>query len=250
MLAEQRRQEILRMLRAEGALAAASVAERLGVSPATVRRDISLLDRDGRLQRVHGGALLGEATEPSFADVAVTHPESKDRIARQAAALVPDGAVVLCDIGTSVHRVVVHLHGRRLTVVTSNLAVYEELIDDEDVELVLLGGQVRRNYRSMVGFLTEEALTQVNADLLFLGTSGVRADGSVMDTTTIEVPVKRAMLRAADRTVLVADRSKFPGTGLARVCGPESLHTVVTDSDADPATLKSFRDAGVEVIAG
>jgi DeoR/GlpR family transcriptional regulator of sugar metabolism len=102
----------------------------------------------------------------------------------------------------------------------------------------------------MVGFLTEEALTQVNADLLFLGTSGVRADGSVMDTTTIEVPVKRAMLRAADRTVLVADRSKFPGTGLARVCGPESLHTVVTDADADPATLKAFRDAGVEVIAG
>jgi DeoR/GlpR family transcriptional regulator of sugar metabolism len=71
-----------------------------------------------------------------------------------------------------------------------------------------------------------------------------------MDTTTIEVPVKRAMLRAADRTVLVADRSKFPGTGLARVCGPESLHTVVTDADADPATLKAFRDAGVEVIAG
>lgn len=238
------------MLRAEGALAAASVAERLGVSPATVRRDISLLDRDGRLQRVHGGALLGEATEPSFADVAASHLESKDRIARRAAALVPDGAVVLCDIGTSVLRVVVHLHRRRLTVVTSNLAVYEELIDDEDVELVLLGGQVRRNYRSMVGFLTEEALTQVNADLLFLGTSGVRPDGSVMDTTTVEVPVKRAMLRASDRTVLLADGSKFPGTGLARVCGPESLHTVVTDDDADPATLKALRDAGVEVIAG
>jgi DeoR/GlpR family transcriptional regulator of sugar metabolism len=163
---------------------------------------------------------------------------------------VPEGAVVLCDIGTSVHRAVAHLHGRRLTVVTSNLAVYEELIDDDGIELVLLGGQVRRNYRSMVGFLTEEALTQVNADILFLGTSGVRPDGSVMDTTTVEVPVKRAMLRAADRTVLLADGSKFPGSGLARVCGPESLHTVVTDSEADPDTLKAMRDAGVEVIQG
>ena len=66
---------------------------------------------------------------------------------------------------------------------------------------------------------------------------------------TTSASVKRAMLRAADRTVLLADRSKFPGTGLARVCGPESLHTVVTDADADPATLKAFRDAGVEVIA-
>lgn len=236
------------MLRAEGALAAVSLADRLGVSTATVRRDIARLDRDGRLQRVHGGALLGEATEPSFDAVAGTRPETKDRIARRAAALVPEAAVVLCDIGTSVHQAVRHLHGRRITVVTSNLAVYEELIDDDGIELVLLGGQVRRNYRSMVGFLTEEALHQVHADLLLLGTSGLRADGSVMDTTTVEVPVKRAMLRAADRTVLLADRSKFPGTGLARVCGPEDLDVVVTDDEVAGTTLNALQNADVEVI--
>ncbi len=236
------------MLRAEGALSARAVAERLGVSLATVRRDMSTLDQHGRLQRVHGGAMLGEATEPSFEDVAVTHPEAKDRLARKAATLVPDGAVVLCDIGTSVHRVVAQLHGRPLTVVTNNLAVYEELSDDEEIDLVLLGGQVRRNYRSMVGFLTEQALEQVHADVLFLGTSGVRGDGSVMDTTTVEVPVKRTMLRSADRAVLVADGSKFPGSGLARVCGPESLHVLITDDDADAGTLDVFRQAGTEVV--
>jgi DeoR/GlpR family transcriptional regulator of sugar metabolism len=192
--------------------------------------------------------MLGEATEPSFEDVAVTHPEAKDRLARRAATLVPDGAVVLCDIGTSVHRVAAHLHGRPLAVVTNSLAVYEELKDDEAIDLVLLGGQVRRNYRSMVGFLTEQALEQVHADLLFLGTSGVRGDGSVMDTTTVEVPVKRAMLRSADRTVLIADGSKFPGSGLARVCGPERLDVLVTDEDADPGTLDVVRQAGAEVV--
>jgi DeoR/GlpR family transcriptional regulator of sugar metabolism len=248
MLAEQRRQEILKMLRAEGALSARAVSERLGVSLATVRRDMSMLHGDGRLHRVHGGAMLGEATEPSFEDVAVTHPEAKDRLARRAATLVPDGAVVLCDIGTSVHHVAAHLHGRPLVVVTNSLAVYEELKDDEAIDLVLLGGQVRRNYRSMVGFLTEQALEQVHADLLFLGTSGVRGDGSVMDTTTVEVPVKRAMLRSADRTVLVADGSKFPGSGLARVCGPERLDVLVTDEDADPGTLDVVRQAGAEVV--
>lgn len=236
------------MLRAEGALSARAVAERLGVSLATVRRDMSMLHGDGRLHRVHGGAMLGEATEPSFEDVAVTHPEAKDRLARRAATLVPDGAVVLCDIGTSVHRVAAHLHGRPLAVVTNSLAVYEELKDDEAIDLVLLGGQVRRNYRSMVGFLTEQALEQVHADLLFLGTSGVRGDGSVMDTTTVEVPVKRAMLRSADRTVLIADGSKFPGSGLARVCGPERLDVLVTDEDADPGTLDVVRQAGAEVV--
>jgi DeoR/GlpR family transcriptional regulator of sugar metabolism len=100
----------------------------------------------------------------------------------------------------------------------------------------------------MVGFLTEQALEQVHADLLFLGTSGVRGDGSVMDTTTVEVPVKRAMLRSADRTVLVADGSKFPGSGLARVCGPERLDVLVTDEDADPGTLDVVRQAGAEVV--
>jgi DeoR/GlpR family transcriptional regulator of sugar metabolism len=239
------------MLRAEGGIDARSVAERLGVSLATVRRDISLLDRDGLVQRVHGGALpCSEVAEPSFEDMAVTRSETKDKLGRVAAELVPDGAVVLCDIGTTIHRVAAHLHGRRLTVVTSNLAVYQELISDDAIELILLGGQVRRNYRSMVGFLTEDALRQVHADLLFLGTSGVRKDGSVMDTTTIEVPVKRAMLQAADRTVLVADGSKFPGTGLARVCGPESLSTIVTEDAADRATLDTLRDAGVEVVVG
>jgi DeoR/GlpR family transcriptional regulator of sugar metabolism len=248
MLAEQRRQEILKMLRAEGALSARAVSERLGVSLATVRRDMSMLHGDGRLHRVHGGAMLGEATEPSFEDVAVTHPEAKDRLARRAATLVPDGAVVLCDIGTSVHHVAAHLHGRPLAVVTNSLAVYEELKDDDAIDLVLLGGQVRRNYRSMVGFLTEQALEQVHADLLFLGTSGVRGDGSVMDSTTVEVPVKRAMLRSADRTVLIADGSKFPGSGLARVCGPERLDVLVTDEDADPGTLDVVRQAGAEVV--
>lgn len=236
------------MLRAEGALSARAVAERLGVSLATVRRDMSTLHGDGRLHRVHGGAMLGEATEPSFEDVAVTHPEAKDRLARRAATLVPDGAVVLCDIGTSVRHVAAHLHGRPLTIVTNSLAVYEELKDDEAIDLVLLGGQVRRNYRSMVGFLTEQSLEQVHADLLFLGTSGVRGDGSVMDTTTVEVPVKRAMLRSADRTVLVADGSKFPGSGLARVCGPERLDYLVTDEDADAGTLDVVRQAGAEVV--
>jgi hypothetical protein len=87
-----------------------------------------------------------------------------------------------------VHRLAKHLHGRNVTVMTSNLAVYEELATDSAVEIILLGGVVRRNYLSMVGFLTEQALRQVHATTLFFGTSGIRADGTVLDTTVVEVP--------------------------------------------------------------
>ena len=116
------------------------------------------------------------------------------------------------------------------------------------VELIVLGGVVRRNYRSLVGFLTEQAIRQVHADVLFLGTSGVRRDGSVLDTTAVEVPVKRAMLEAAERAVLVADASKFPGRGIARVCGPTDLAAVVTEPGSDPETLAGLAESGVEII--
>ena len=125
--------------------------------------------------------------------------------------MVADGQSVLLDIGTTAYRLARQLHGRRLTVITSNLVVYEELADDEGIELVLLGGMVRREYRSLVGFLTEDNLRQLHADWLFLGTSGVRPGGQVMDTTVVEVPVKRAMIKAGDKVVLLADSAKFPG---------------------------------------
>ena len=140
------------------------------------------------------------------------------------------------------------MSGRSLTVVTSSMAVYEELADDAGIQLVLLGGMLRREYRSLVGFLTEDNLRQVHADWLFLGTSGVRPDGRVMDTTVVEVPLKRAMIAASDRVVLLADSAKFPGSGVAAVCGPEALDTVVTDAPLAQQTAAAFKQAGVTIV--
>ncbi|MFD5739417.1 DeoR/GlpR family DNA-binding transcription regulator [Streptomyces massasporeus] len=247
MLAERRHQLILRALRAGGPAAVTDLSEQLGVSPATIRRDLVKLEEDGLLTRVHGGAVVEEGDQP-FAEVAEVRVNEKDAIAERAAAMVKDGESVLLDIGTTAYRLARQLHGRRLTVITSNLVVYEELADDEGIELVLLGGMVRREYRSLVGFLTEDNLRQLHADWLFLGTSGVRPGGQVMDTTVVEVPVKRAMIRAGEKVVLLADATKFPGNGMAKVCGPEELDTVVTNERVDAATRASFEEARVEII--
>ena len=248
MLAERRHGLILDALRADGPATVTALAQRLGASEATVRRDLSQLDDEGLLRRVYGGAAPIDGRDDPFVDVAEVRVAEKDAIASRCAELVHDGETVLLDIGTTAHRVARQLRGRSLTVVTSNLAVYEELADDTSIELVLLGGMLRREYRSLVGFLTEDNLRQVHADRLFLGTSGVRPGGQVMDTTVVEVPVKRAMIAASDQVVLVADADKFPGTGMARVCGPEELDIVVTNAGADAATTAAFREVGVEVI--
>lgn len=248
MLAERRHGLILDALRTDGPVTVTGLAQRLGASEATIRRDLIQLDDEGLLRRVYGGAVPSDQRDDPFGEVAMVRVAEKDAIARCCADLVRDGETVLLDIGTTAHRVARQLRGRPLTVVTSNLAVYEELADDTSIELVLLGGMLRREYRSLVGFLTEDNLRQVHADRLFLGTSGVRPGGHVMDTTVVEVPVKRAMIAASDQVVLVADADKFPGTGVARVCGPQELDVVVTNDDADAATTAALREVGVEVI--
>ena len=158
-----------------------------------------------------------------------------------------DGDVVLLDIGTTTMMLAQRLRGRPITVVTASLAVLDVLREDTRVDLILLGGQVRRSYHSLVGSLTEESLRQVCATIAFIGASGVRADGTVLDSTAVEVPVKRSLLRAADRAILLADRHKFPGSGALRVCMLDELAGIVTNQGADSATLACARDAGVDV---
>ena len=248
MLSERRHGLILRTLRTNGSATISALSEQLGVSSATIRRDLVQLGEEGLLKRVYGGAAPVEDRDDPFVDVATVRVAEKDAIAVRCAELVKDGETVLLDIGTTAHRIARQLRGRSLTVITSSLAVFDELKDEESIQLVLLGGVLRRDYRSLVGFLTEDNLRQVHADRLFLGTSGVRPGGQVMDTTVVEVPVKRAMIAASDHVVLAADLAKFPGSGMARVCGPQELSTVVTNAPADDRTRAALREADVEVI--
>jgi DeoR/GlpR family transcriptional regulator of sugar metabolism len=245
MLRVQRRQEILDAVRG-GPAHVGELAAAFGVSEMTVRRDLRALERDGKLTRVHGGAVV--SAEPSFAEVVVERLDAKDRIGAAAAALVEDGQTIMLDIGTTTLQLARHLRGREVTVITSNLAAYEELLPEASVELVLLGGIVRRNYRSLVGVLAEDALRQLRADVAFLGASGVEDDLAVVDTTMVEVPIKRAMMAAAARTVLLADSAKFGMRGVVRVCGPEEIDTLVTDDGAPAAVRRALKRAGVEVI--
>ena len=228
-----------------------NLADELGVSPSTVRRDLQSLAASGILLRVHGGAAPVDGRDLGdrpFDLVADEDAIDKGRIAGRAATLVNDGDVVLLDIGTTTRLLARELFGRPITAVTSSLAVLDELRGDTTSEVVLLGGAVRRQYHSLVGSLTEDALRQVRAATVFLSASGVSSDGAVLDTTLVELPPKRGLLRAANRVVLLAGSSKFPGSGSFRVCGMDQIDVLVTTHGADPATLKACRAQGTEVL--
>jgi DeoR/GlpR family transcriptional regulator of sugar metabolism len=241
----QRRQEMLRAVRS-GSTHVAELAVDFGVSEMTVRRDLRELAREGKLERVRGGA-VNVAWERPFEQTVVERRAAKDRVGAAAAGLVEDGQTVMIDIGTTTLHAARHLRGRDLTVVTTSLAVYDELLGDPAIELVLPGGVVRRIYRSLVGVLAEDALRQLKADVLFLGTSGVDAELAVWDTTMVEVPIKRAMIAAADRVVLLADREKFSMGGIVRVCEAGAIDHIVTDGPLPASVRAAIGDAGIQV---
>jgi DeoR/GlpR family transcriptional regulator of sugar metabolism len=246
----QRRQEILRAIRG-GATHVTQLAQSFGVSEMTVRRDLDELARDGQIERVRGGAVTVSA-EPPFDQTLIERYDEKDAIGAAAAALVQDGQTVMIDIGTTTLQAARHLHGKQsLTVVTTSLAVYEELVPDETIELILPGGTVRRNYHSLVGILAETALRQLKADILFLGTSAVDVHFDVWDSTMVEVPIKRAMIAAAAEVVLLADAAKFTMAGLVKVCEAGAIQRVVTNAPLPPEAAAAAERVGLAVtVAG
>jgi DeoR/GlpR family transcriptional regulator of sugar metabolism len=227
----------------------AGLATQLSVSRMTIRRDLETLAREGKLARVHGGALPLAARPPAtFAQNIFHHAAEKDRIGAAAAALVHDGETLLLDVGTTVLHLARHLRGRSLRVITANLGVLDALLPEASIELILLGGVVNRHYASLGGFLAEESLQQVRADRAFISAAGIRADLSVLDDTAVDVRIKRGMLAAATEVVLLADSEKFGEVRPVRVCGPADIGVLVTDSAAPESLLAAFEAAGVRVI--
>ncbi len=219
-----------------------------------MRRDLDELARRGLLDRVRGGAcrqraaVRPEADISAFAVVAAQATQEKRRIARLAVDRIEDGEVVALDVGTTVFAMCEYLRTRRITVVTASLAVVRALANAPSIDVVVMGGVIRPNYESMVGVLTESCLRQVRVDVAFLGAAGVRADGSVLDSTPSEVPIKRAMLEISTRSWLLADNEKFPGSGFIEIAPLSDFTGLVTDRALAPEELSLSPDSTLEVL--
>ncbi|WP_243029017.1 DeoR/GlpR family DNA-binding transcription regulator [Thermus albus] len=240
-LAQLRRQNLLDLLRRHGGLSTQELAHRLGVSPATVRRDLALLARLGLLHRDHGGAYLPE-TEPPYALKVRQNPRVKEAIARRALAEVAEGSTLILDSGTTTLALARLLAGRRVRVVALDVPIAQALAQGE-TEVWLPGGRVRNGFYSLVGPWAEEALGGVRADVFFLGADAFDADG-VTNHTFEEAAVKRKAMAVSRRTVLLADRSKWGRKAPAFVTPLGAIDLVITDLE-DP-TLRSL--AKVEVV--
>ncbi|MDQ7959117.1 MAG: DeoR/GlpR family DNA-binding transcription regulator, partial [Pseudomonadota bacterium] len=210
MLTRQRQQHILDALRRDGQVVAKALSESLGLSEDTIRRDLRELAAQGRLQRVHGGALPVAPAEADFAGRQRLAPQEKVAIGRAAAAMVQPGQVVFVDGGTTAVQLARHLPpALRATVVTHSPSVAVELVAHPGVEVVLIGGRLFKHSVVAVGAAAVEAIARIHADLYFMGVTGVHAQAGLSTADMEEAAVKRALMAAAGDTVVMASSEKL-----------------------------------------
>jgi DeoR family transcriptional regulator, fructose operon transcriptional repressor len=252
VLPSERRRRLLARLNEDGPLAVPELSAKLRVSPATVRRDLQLLASAGRLQRVRGGAVPatapGDTAEPLHQEKVRRHLREKQAIAAEAARRVRDGFVVALDSGTTTLVLAKELRKYdNLTVITTDLKIALVLADAPSIDVIIVGGSVRKNLYSVVGPLAERAVAELNAQVCFLGADAIEVASGVTNASLSEVAVKRALLRCGRERILLADHSKFDRVSLAEVAALEGFTEVITDDGISSDVASRYRAEGANL---
>jgi DeoR family transcriptional regulator, aga operon transcriptional repressor len=245
----ERLSSILEDLSADGSVEVAALAARLGVSAATIRRDLELLEEQRLLARTHGGAVpLGVLYELPLRYKAARHEDEKRRIAEAAASRVSDGMAVGLTGGTTCTEVARQLVERqRLTVVTNALNIASELAVRPNLRLVVTGGTARPESYELVGPIAEQTLEGLQLDVAIIGVDGIDAVAGCTTHHEVEAHTNAVLIRRARRVVVVADASKIGVAAFARICPLADVHELITDRGAGVRALHAIRESGVRV---
>jgi DeoR family glycerol-3-phosphate regulon repressor len=245
-----RQPDILEIVRSDGKVTVEGLAERFGVTVQTIRRDLTELADAGRLQRVHGGAILPSGTTNiGYEDRRTLNQEAKRNIAQACAKQIPDGASLFLNIGTSTEAVARELLSRhRLLVVTNNMNVAQILAANPDCQVIVTGGTLRRSDGGLVGNLASNTIRQFKFDIAVIGCSALDQDGDLLDFDFQEVEVSQAIIAQSRRCFLVADHSKFQRTAPARIVSLAEIDMFFTDQPLAPELEARCNDWKTEVI--
>ena len=247
----ERQKQILSLLTKNGRLSVAEIVEQFSVSEATARRDLDSLASQGKVQRVHGGVIAVEQAPPErpILQRESEQPDEKTRIGLLTAGLVADKETVFLGSGTTVLEAARNLRDRKnLTVITNSLPVLNALAGAERVTVICLGGMLRDSEMSFIGHITEQALTEVRADKVIMGTRGVSLEHGLTNDYLQETLTDRAILKIGREVIIVADHTKVNRVSTALLAPLDVMHMFVTDSEADKKFLSALKKKGIEVM--
>jgi DeoR/GlpR family transcriptional regulator of sugar metabolism len=245
VLAEERRQGILKLIQQEGAARTNDLARIFSVSDQTIRRDLLELEELGFIRKGYGGGVLVNWSGATYGDRAIVRRAEKQGIAHHACASIRDGMTVALGPGTTTEEIAKQIDGRDITVVTNSLAV-ARAITSAATHVLLTGGRYRPASELVSGELAVRTLSDVFVDVSFIGVSGIEADAGYTVTEPDEAMVLRQFIRIAKRAVIVADSSKFSRLAKASVAPLEVVHALITDEAAPQEFLRLLRARGVE----
>jgi len=251
LYAEERLEYMLQRARRDGRVDVAALAEELSVTAETIRRDLTALERQGLLRRVHGGAIPVERLrfEPSVAVRDALMQAEKERIAKAALEEVPEQGTILLDAGTTTARLAAILPAEReLTVVTNALPIAMALAGRPNCTLLMVGGRIRGRTLAAVDDWATRVLQDTCVDVAFVGTNGVSAERGLTTPDLSEAAVKRAMLASARRRVVLADHTKFGSDHFARFGSIDDVDVLVSDSGLDPGVAEQLATLGPQVV--
>lgn len=250
MLIVERRQRILDVARARGTVSARDLADAVGTSEVTIRRDIRTMAAAGQLRRTRGGAMIAQslAHEASSDEKALDAAAEKAAIAELAATLVRDGDSIILGPGTTTLALARLLVDRRnLTIVTTSLLIPAVFARTPSIEVVLTGGTIRPSIDAVVGPAAERSLRSLRADRAFLSGTGFNAAHGLTTPNLLVAATDQALVEAARQAVVLADGSKIGREAMFHTVAADRVHILITDPGADPDELERLSALGVEV---
>ena len=250
LMAEERRQRICALLRAEGRVRVEALASRFGTSTVTIRADLSTLEAAGALTRTHGGALSVPEVDQPLSVKELQHRSEKLRIAEAAADLIREGETIILDSGTTtteIARRIRTLPLNSINVITNALNIAALLIDVPSVRLIMPGGILRRESNSLSGPMAEAALATLQASRLYLGADGIDPQIGIMTPHLAEAELNAKMIAMSAQVVVVADCSKFARRNISLIARIEQVHMLITDRAAPAEAVEQLRERGVTV---
>jgi len=247
----ERQKQILSLLTRQGRLSVTEIVNQFEISEATARRDLESLASQGKVQRVHGGVISVEQAPPELPilERKGEQTDEKTRIGLSAASLIADKETVFLGSGTTVLEVARNLRDRKnLTVLTNSLPVLNMLAGIKDVTVISLGGMLRESEMSFIGHITEQALTEVRADKVIMGTRGLSLEHGLTNDYLQETLTDRAILKIGREVIIVADHTKVNRVSTALLAPLNAMRTFVTDSKADKKFVQALKKMGINVV--
>ena len=249
MLADQRKQHILNVLKRDGQVVAKILSQELGLSEDTIRRDLRELAQEGLLQRVHGGALPASPAVVDFAGREQIQVESKVAIGRAAAQLIKPGQVVMLDGGTTAVQVVRHLPANlQATIVTHSARIAVELVDHPYIEVILIGGRLFKHSVVSVGAAAIESISRIRADVYFMGVTGIHPEAGLSTGDLEEAYVKYAMCKQAAETFVLASSEKLGAASQYIVAPLSEVSGLIVERDVTDEILAPYVERGLSII--